>query len=147
MDDKLKNDLFYVCSLIEFIARKTKNKRAVIVKALGEKGIEKQLEDADVNHCLSFEQVSDELIEFYGIPYGDFDTITGCKYNVPGYLDIGRLYSLIIIDCAEQGKIVEEIIKVFSSFISNEISNFSSDLYYQNPSYIECSYKEGRLLG
>lgn len=147
MNDKLKNDLFYVCSLIEFIARKTKNKRAVIVKALGEKGIEKQLEDADVNHCLSFEQVSDELIEFYGIPYGDFDTITGCKYNVPGYLDIGRLYSLIIIDCAEQGKIVEEIIKVFSSFISNEISNFSSDLYYQNPSYIECSYKEGRLLG
>ncbi len=147
MDDKLKNDLFYVCSLIEFIARKTKNKRAVIVKALGEKGIEKQLEDADVNHCLSFEQVSDELIEFYGIPYGDFDTVTGCKYNVPGYLDIGRLYSLIIIDCAEQGKIVEEIIKVFSSFISNEISNFSSDLYYQNPSYIECSYKEGRLLG
>lgn len=147
MDEKLKNDLFYVCSLIEFIARKTKNKRAVIVKALGEKGIEKQLEDAEVNHCLSFEQVSDELIEFYGISFGDFDTVTGCKYDVPGYLDIGKLYSLIIIDCAEQGKIVEEIIKVFSSFISDEISDFSSDLYYQNPSYIECSYKEGRLLG
>ena len=147
MDEKLKNDLFYVCSLIEFIARKTKNKRAVIVKALGENGIKKQLEDAEVNHCLSFEQVSDELIEFYGIPGGDFDTVTGCKYDVPGYLDIGKLYSLIIIDCAEQGKIVEEIIKVFSSFISDEISDFSSDLYYQNPSYIECSYKEGRLLG
>ncbi|MBR5180421.1 MAG: hypothetical protein IKW90_16720 [Lachnospiraceae bacterium] len=147
MDERLKNDLFYVCSLIEFIARKTKNKRAVIVKALGEKGIEKQLEDAEVNHCLSFEQVSDELIEFYGIPCGDFDTVTGCKYDVPGYLDIGKLYSLIIIDCAEQGKIVEEIIKIFSSFISDEISDFSSDLYYQNPSYIECSYKEGRLLG
>ena len=147
MDEKLKNDLFYVCSLIEFIARKTKNKRAVIVKALGEKGIKKQLEDAEVNHCLSFEQVSDELIEFYDIPCGDFDTVTGCKYSVPGYLDIGKLYSLIIIDCAERGRVVEEIMKVFSSFISDEISDFSSDLYYQNPSYIEYSYKEGRLLG
>ena len=35
---------------------------------------------------------------------------------------------------------------IFCSFISDEISNFSTDLYYQNPSYLECSYKEGRLL-
>lgn len=147
MDDKLKNDLFYVCSLIEFIARKTKNRRSVIVKALGEEGIKKQLEDAEVNHCLSFEQVSDELIEHYCIHCGDYDTVSGCKYSVPGYLDIGKLYSLIVIDCVENGDIVGEIIKVFTSFISDEISNFSSDLYYQNPSYIEYSYKEGRLLG
>lgn len=136
-----------LCLPYTVIARKTKNKRAVIVKALCEKGIKKQLEDAEVNHCLSFEQVSDELIEFYDIPCGDFDTVTGCKYSVRGYLDIGKLYSLIIIDCAERGRFVEEIMKVFSSFISDEISDFSSDLYYQNPSYIECSYKEGPLLG
>ncbi len=146
MDDKLKNDLFYVCSLIEFVARKTKNRRAEIVKAIGINGIKKQLEDAEVNHCLSFEQVSDEMIELYDISYGDFDTITNCKYSVPGYQDIGKLYSLIIIDCAEQGKIIEEIMNVFSSFISDEISDFSTDLYYQNPSYLECSYKAGYLL-
>lgn len=146
MDDKLKNDLFYVCSLIEFVARKTKNRRAEIIKAIGINGIKKQLEDAEVNHCLSFEQVSDEMIELYDISYGDFDTITNCKYSVPGYQDIGKLYSLIIIDCAEQGKIIEEIMNVFSSFISDEISDFLTDLYYQNPSYLECSYKAGYLL-
>jgi hypothetical protein len=142
----IKNDLFYVCSLIEFTARQTKNKRSVIVEALGKKGIEKQLHDAEVNHCLSFEQVSDEIIAYYKIPNGDFDTITGCKYKVPGYLDIGKLYSIMVLDCAEDGNIVDEIIKIFSSFISDEISKFSTDLYYQNPSYLECSYKEGRLL-
>lgn len=64
MTAKERNDFFYVCSLIEYIARETKNKRGVIVKALGKDGI----------------------------------------------------------------------------------SNIQSDLYYQNPSYLECSYKAGYLL-
>jgi hypothetical protein len=135
-----------VCSLIEYTARKTTNKRGVIVSTLGEKGIEKQLKDASVNHCLSFEQVSDEIISDYNIPTGDFDTISNCKYDIPSYQDIGKLYSIMICDCAENGNIVSETINVFSSFISDEISKFYTDLYYQNPSYLECSYKEGRLL-
>lgn len=57
MTPKERNDLFYVCSLVEYTARKTKNKRKVIVDLLGERGIRKQLYDAEVNHCLSFEQV------------------------------------------------------------------------------------------
>lgn len=145
----IKNDLFYVCSLIEFTARKTTNKRGVVVAALGITGIEKQMHDAGVNHCLSFEQVSDEIIADYNILSGNFDTITNCKYKIPSFLDIGRLYSYIILDCAEDENICnicEETFKVFSSFISDEISNFSTDLYYQNPSYLEWSYKSGYLL-
>ncbi len=87
MSEAERNDLFYVCSLIEYIARKTTNRRRIVVEALGEEGVKKQLLDAGVNHCLSFEQVSDELIEQYQIPTGDFDTITGCKYSIPSYLE------------------------------------------------------------
>lgn len=146
MTEKEKNDFFYVCSLIEFTARETKNRRGVIVKALGKEGIEKQLYDAEVNHCLSFEQVCDEIVERYQIPKGDFDTITGCKYTVPSYLDIGKLYSIMIEDCAKPGEEVDELIQIFTSFISDKISNFQSDVYYQNPSYLECSYRAGYLL-
>lgn len=146
MTEKERNDYFYVCSLIEYTARKTLNKRGTIVKALGEKGIEKQLYDAEVNHCLSFEQVSDEIIEQYNIQQGDFDTITDCKYTVPGYMDIGKLYSIMIEDCAKPGEETKELIKIFCSFISDEISDFNTDLYYQNPSYLEWSYREGYLL-
>lgn len=146
MTQKEKNDFFYVCSLIEYIARQTKNKRGVIARTLGKRGIEKQLIDAEVNHCLSFEQVSDEMIEQYNIPMGDFDTITDCKYTIPSFLDIGKLYSIMIEDCAEPGKEVDELLKIFSSFISDKISEFQTDIYYQNPSYLECSYKEGYLL-
>ena len=146
MTAKEQNDYFYVCALIEYIARETHNHRGDIVKAIGRKGIEKLLYDAEVNHCLSFEQVSDEVISYYKITNGEFDTISDCKYPVPSYLDIGKLYSIMIEDCAAPGEEVEELINIFSSFISDEISRFQTDLYYQNPDYIECSYREGKLL-
>lgn len=146
MTEKTRNDLFYVCSLIEFIARKTLNKRGRVVEAIGTAGIKKQLQDAEVNHCLSFEQVSDEVIETYHITDGDFDTITNCKYSIPSYTDIGKLYTILIAECSEEGKEVEEMEKIFKSFISDEISQFSTGLYYQNPDYLKWSYKEGYLL-
>lgn len=146
MTEKEKNDYFYVCSLIEYIARETKNKRGRITEILGKEGIKKLLYDAEVDHCLSFEQVSDEVIEQYRIPNGDFDTITECKYSIPSFMDIGKLYSIMIEDCAEPGKEIDELMKIFSSFISDRISDFQTDVYYQNPSYLECSYKAGYLL-
>ena len=146
MTEQERNDYFYVCALIEYIARETKNRRGDVVKAIGETGIEKLLYDAEVNHCLSFEQVSDEVIDYYRIKEGDFDTISNCHYSVPSYLDIGKLYSIMIEDCAESGDEVKELMKIFCSFISDAISNFNSDLYYQNPDYLEWSYREGKLL-
>lgn len=68
------------------------------------------------------------------------------KVPDPWYYDIGKLYSIMIEDCAESGKEIQELIKIFSSFTSDEILNFNTDLYYQNPDYLECSYREGYLL-
>lgn len=107
MTDKERNDYFYVCALIEYIARETKNHRGDIVNTIGREGIEKLLYDAEVNHCLSFEQVSDEVTDYYKIKNGNFDTISGCKYSVPSYLDIGKLYSIMIEDCAKPGEEVQ----------------------------------------
>ena len=75
MSEAERNDLFYVCSLIEYTARKTTNRRRVVAEALGEEGIKKQLLDAGVNHCLSFEQVSDKLIEQYHYPCLSIDLL------------------------------------------------------------------------
>lgn len=146
MDNVSYNDLIYVCALIEYIGRKTKNHRSYVVEKLGIDGIDRQLIDAGVNHCLSFEQVSDELIERYGIEDGDFDTVSTCRYTVPNYVDIGKLYAIVINDKEKDTKTAEAIKKVFSSFISDMICDFNSDLYYQNPSYIEESYVAGELL-
>lgn len=47
MTAKERNDYFYVCALIEYIARETLNHRGDIVKAIGEEGIKKLLHDAE----------------------------------------------------------------------------------------------------
>lgn len=146
MTESEKDDLFYVCSLIEFVGRKTKNQRRIVVNALGKKGIQKQLDDAQVNHCLTFEQVADEMVDYYKIPSGSFDPILECEYSIPSVTSIGKLYSRMILDCAKQGEEVTELINIFDSFISDRISDFKTGIYYENMSYLECSYHEGHLL-
>ena len=95
------DDLFYVCSMIEFVARKTHNKTKDIVVKLSDKELAHQLKAAGVNHCLSFEQVCDEWIEEYGIEEGTFDNISTCKYNVPTVLSIGTVYQTLILNVIE----------------------------------------------
>lgn len=147
MTEKESNDIYYVVTLIEVISRKTKNHRGDIAKALGQEGIRRQLRLAEVNHCLSFEQVSDELIEEYAIPIGEFDTIAACRYEIPDAQAIGKDYLNLVEDIACDAEPIEETIeKVFTSFISDEISNFNSSVYYSNPSYLKMSYLEGELL-
>lgn len=147
MNDKEKNDLFYVCSLIEFLGRKTKNHRSEVVKILGMKEIKRQLSLAEVNHCLSFEEVSDELIEYFNINDGDFDTVKSCKYEVPSVQSIGKEYQRLILDVKKDNEdIMQVLFNVFTSFISDEISNFNSSVYYSSPQYLKYSYLEGRLL-
>ena len=86
--------------------------------------------------------MSDEVIDYYKIENGSFDTISDCKYSIPSFLDIGKLYSIMIEDCAKEGEEVQELINIFSSFISDKISEFNTDLYYQNPDYLEWSYRK-----
>ena len=142
-----KDDLFYVCSMIEFVARETHNKVKDVVAKLSDKALVHQLKAASVNHCLSFEQVCDEWIEEYGISDGRFDNVTTCKYEVPTVTAIGRVYQTLISDVIGlYQNIIEAIKMVYNSFISEEISNFNSSVYYSNPDYLRCSYEAGMLL-
>ena len=146
MDEKKKDNIFYVCSLIEFIARATKNHRKDVVSRFTKEAIEHELEMADVNHCLSFEQVSDELIEQYSILDGEFDTVSDCRYTVPSVTAIGRVYQQLVLSVSDIEHAAQGILDVFSSFISDAISDFNSSVYYSNPDYLLCSYQEGYLL-
>lgn len=142
-----KDDLFYVCSMIEYVARQTHNKCKDVVAKLSDKALEHQLKAAQINHCLSFEQVCDEWIEEYHISEGSFDNITTCRYEIPTVTSIGRVYQTLISDVIGSCQnIVEAIKKVYGSFISEEISNFNSSVYYSNPDYLRCSFEAGKLL-
>ena len=140
-----ENDVFYVCTMIEYVARTTHNRVRDIVNAMTDDNLKHQLKTAEVNHCLSFEQVCDEWFEDYKIKDGTFDNVAACKYTVPSVTAIGRVYQRLIFDVMKED-LISTIRKVYNSFISDEISDFNSSLYYSNPDYLRCSYEEGIVL-
>lgn len=125
------DDVYYTASLMEFLGRKTRNRRRAIVEHLGISGIDYLLETACVNHCLSMEQVSDELIEEYGIQEGNFDSVRECKYTVPSATRIGKVYARLIDTISEsENQYGEKLYEVFTSLFSDAISDFNSSLFF-----------------
>ncbi len=146
-ESKEDNDLFYTCSLIEYIARKTKNTKKEIINKLGENLIKKIYKLAEVYHCENIEKVSDELIEVANIDIDNYDNISSCKYQVPTYWDIGKVYKrLIIMVNGNKNEYVQTLITVLSSWIIEKIDNYNSSMYYENPDYIYQCYQEGKVL-
>ena len=146
MNEIEKNDVYYVCCLIEFIGRITKNKRSTIAEKLGINAIKYLYENAQINHCLTFEEVSGEIIKQYNITNGDFDSVGECKHQVPTFMAIGKDYSRLVEDVLIDGDIVKTIYEVFTSFISDEISNFNTSVFYSSREYLAESFKNGFLL-
>ena len=142
-----ENNLFFTCSLIEYIARKTKNTKKTIIDKLGKENIEKIYNLAEVYHSENIDKVSDEFVQKANIQNGNYDIISNCKYHVPTYWDIGKVYKrLIIMVNNDETKYIDTLIKVLSSWIIEKIDNYNSSMYYENPSYIFECYKEGKVL-
>ncbi len=132
----MKNDsaLFFTCSLIEFIGRRQKQRRSMVVKLLGKDNIKRIYDYADVFHCEPIEKVADEFIHNCNILEDSFDNIEKCRYEVPDYWTIGEVYERLIEDVSENSEksMSEWIIEVYSSWIDNAISNYNTDFYYQS---------------
>lgn len=142
-----KNDtaLFYTCSLIEFIGRKCHQKRSDLINILGEKIIDRIYRNADVLHCEVIDAVADRYIELLSVPDGDFDNVSKCKYAVPDYWSIGAVYERLIEDVSEDIT-AKAFIMIYTSWISDAISNYNTDFYYQSRDYIKECYLENRIL-
>lgn len=142
-----ENNLFFVCSLIEYISRKTNNTKKIVIEKLEQNNIKKMYELAEIYHCENIDKVADEFIESSNIKNGDYDIISNCKYNVPTHWDIGKVYKrLIIMVNRNEEKYIETLIQVLSSWIITKIDNYNSSMYYENPDYIYQCYLEGKVL-
>ncbi|MDR2595316.1 MAG: hypothetical protein LBC87_11160, partial [Fibromonadaceae bacterium] len=71
---KEHNDLFFVCSLIDYIARKTKSHRGTVTNSIGETELSRIFGLADVYHSENIDKISDELIEKFAVPSDNFPT-------------------------------------------------------------------------
>ena len=144
-EDCRENDLFFTCSLIEYIARRTRNKRSVVVNSLGKTLIEKIYELADVYHSDNIDTVSEDFIEKAGITTGSFDNVSAARYAVPSHWDIGKVYKRLVLGIAREKGIsnVDAIFEAYNSFVSEKIDDYNSSFYYEAPQNILNAYIYG----
>ena len=140
------NDLFYVCSLIEYIGRERKLRRADVVSGLGENTVRRIYKYADTFHCEPIAKVADDFITMRNLPVGDFDNVATCRYEVPGYWDIGAVYARLIEDVRDDADLISRLFEVYSSWMSDALSRFNSDLFYQSRGYIAECYRAGHVI-
>ena len=146
-EPKTHNNLFYLCSLIEYIARATRNHNRVVVNALGEARLQKLYDLADVYHSDNIERVASDFIDEAKIEQGSFD-VTAAKYSIPSYWDMGKVYKRLILkvsnDTPEQ--YIKTAVIVYNSWIADRIDNYNISFYNSSPDYIYQSYLYGEAL-
>jgi len=147
-EDKNANNLFFLCSLIEYIGRKTKNHRNVVVNAIGKDGLQHIFDLADVYHSENIDKLAFELIEKQNIGNGIFDNVANARYSIPTHWDIGKVYKRLIISIGkkENKPLIDTLSEVYNSWLSRKIEDFNSSVYYESPEYLFQSYLTGESL-
>lgn len=146
-EDQKENDLFYTCSLIEYIARKTKNKSSDTVDALGKTLIEKIYDLADVYHSDNIDSVSDDFIKKSGLKKGSYDTMSTARYAIPSHWDIGKIYKRLILGIAKEKEIsvIDALFEAYHSFVSGKIDDYNSSFFYDAPQNILNAFLDGKI--
>ena len=147
-ENTLENDLFFLCSVIEYIGRVTKNRRSDVVCKLGVSAIKRLLDLADVLHSEPLESTAQELIKKHSVKNGTFCNTSLCDFNVPSVFDIAKVYKRLIIAVAnKRGQdIVNSVVEIYTLWISAKIDNYNSSMFFESPDYIFRSYILGEPI-
>ena len=147
-EEKNANNLFFLCSLIEYIGRKTKNHRNVVVNAIGKNDLQHIFDLADVYHSENIDKLAFEFTEKHHIENGIFDNVASAKYSIPTHWDIGKVYKRLIIDInkKEDKPLIDTLFEVYNSWLSRKIEDFNSSVYYESPEYLFQSFLMGEPL-
>lgn len=134
-----KNDLYFICYMIERIARRIRQKNKYVVNTIGKKNLEHLISVANVLHCENPLQVEDNWIEEYNLLEGDFDIADVDKElvdKVPTAIEMGKVYQRLIVDTAMPNEdYIDGILRIYNNEICDTIDNYNSSAFYE-PSYV-----------
>lgn len=143
------NDLYFVCYIIERVARRLKQPNCYVVNAMGKQALAEKLSLANVLHCENPLAVEQQLIEEFGLQPGTHDVTQvdpELVSKIPTPLQMGKVYSrLILTTLGLQEDYADGIIRVYNNEICQIIDNYNASAYYE-PSYVIArAYYEGRF--
>ena len=144
-EDKNANNLFFLCSLIEYIGRKTKNHRNVVANGIGKASLQQIFDLSDVYHSENMDKLTFEIIEKHHIEHGYFDNVATSKYYIPTHWDIGKVYKRLIINVSTHTNkaLMDTTLEVYNSWLSRKIEDFNGSIYFESPEYLLQSYLMG----
>lgn len=134
-----EDDLYFVCYMIERIARRLKQRNSYVVNAIGKVELERALSLANVLHCVNPLEVEDEWIEEHHLVEGEFD-ITDVDRElvneIPYPTQMGKVYKRLIISTeVPEENYADGILRVYNNEICETIDNYNGSAYYE-PSYV-----------
>lgn len=138
-EDITQNDLFFLCSMIERVARKLHRRNEYVVNTIGTSQITHLLSVAGVLHCENPEQVVQDWIDGYHLTPGQFD-ITNvnpelCK-KIPSAYDMGKVYARLISDTLRpEEDYASAVIRVYNNPLCEVIDDYNTSAFYE-PSYV-----------
>ena len=133
------NDLYFLCYMIERVARKLHQRNKYVVNHIAKEEWERLISLANVLHCENPLKIEDEWIEEYQLRKGDFniaDVDSELVNEIPYPTQMGKVYTrLIIATLQPEENYVEGLIRVYNDEICETIDNYNCSAYYE-PSYI-----------
>ena len=138
-EDIEKDDLFFVCYMIERVARHIHQRNSYVVNAIGKTGLHHLLSVANVLHAENPLKVENDWIKEYNLKFGDFD-ITNVDRElaekIPTALEMGKVYQRLIVDTMNSKEdYVDGIIRVYNNELCDVIDNYNCSAFYE-PSYV-----------
>lgn len=149
-EDITENDLFFVCSTIERVARHIKQRNKYVVNKIGYDNLLRQLSIAETLHSENPLQVVDDWTDEYKLENGNFDITDVDKElcpNIPTPLDMGKVYMRLILQTRLDAEdYAQGIIRVYNDDICETIDNYNSSAYYEPSYFIARSYFAGGFM-
>ena len=146
-EEVTENDLYFLCYMIERIARKLQQRNNYVVNKISKDEWIRLICLANVLHCENPLKIESEWIEEYKLEKGDFNI---CNVNpelvehIPTETQMGKVYTRLIVDTLlSKENYIDGLIRVYNDEICNTIDNYNCSAYYE-PSYvITRAYNEG----
>jgi hypothetical protein len=141
------DDLFFVCYMIERVAREQKQPNKYVVNAMGYDELAKKLSLADVLHAANPLAVAADWKEEYHLAKGDYDVTNVnpelCS-RIPTATQMGKVYKRLILSTLKEGEdYADAILRVYNAPVCETLDNYNCSAYYEPSPYITRSYYAG----
>lgn len=141
------DDLFFVCYMIERVARQLKQPNKYVANIMGHDELAKKLSLADVLHSENPLAVVADWIDEYQLEEGNYDVT---KVNpelcskIPTATQMGKVYKRLVLNTMQQNEdYADAILRVYNHPICEVLDNYDSSAYYEPSPYITRSYYAG----